>query len=350
MFKFQDFRAKLSEIADPDSSGDVYQKIIVSKDPMYKWFFCSDRFEFLHHVYKYILNRPADPDSVVYLPILDRKFGKFFVFGCVGSSKEAQLGGGKKNKLLFPLYKSIVIFKSLHDKFLKLFDTMISRFNGDSDDMFYKKFEDEFRGSTEEVFDSLEKRYDRFIPVPNGIERAIDIGCGRCEFVKFLKKRGYTATGVDKNIIFVRDGLSESLDIRKSDVFKFLKKIDTNSISLISALHIIEHFDFEVFKKLIKEIHRVLKPGGCLILETPNARNIYVTAGDFYRDPTHIRPIFPDTLDFILRYYSFEGNYYFFNNQHEAIDGKDVYFNSFDDYQYVSRDYAWVGYKIKLSS
>lgn len=43
-----------------------------------------------------------------------------------------------------------------------------------------------------------------------------------------------------------------------------------NSVDEILALHIIEHFDFYEGKEVLKEWYRVLKPGGKLILETPD--------------------------------------------------------------------------------
>lgn len=43
-----------------------------------------------------------------------------------------------------------------------------------------------------------------------------------------------------------------------------------NSVDEILALHIIEHFDFFEGNNVLKEWYRVLKPGGKLLLETPD--------------------------------------------------------------------------------
>lgn len=43
-----------------------------------------------------------------------------------------------------------------------------------------------------------------------------------------------------------------------------------NSVDEIKAFHIIEHFDYYAIREVLKEWHRVLKPGGRLWLETPD--------------------------------------------------------------------------------
>jgi SAM-dependent methyltransferase len=52
------------------------------------------------------------------------------------------------------------------------------------------------------------------------------------------------------------------------DAFKL--KYKTNSVSLILASHLIEHFKFQDHLPLLTEWHRVLKPNGWLIIEAPN--------------------------------------------------------------------------------
>lgn len=45
---------------------------------------------------------------------------------------------------------------------------------------------------------------------------------------------------------------------------------EDNTIDEIRAFHIIEHFDFYEGQEVLKEWHRVLKPGGRIWLETPD--------------------------------------------------------------------------------
>jgi O-antigen chain-terminating methyltransferase len=57
---------------------------------------------------------------------------------------------------------------------------------------------------------------------------------------------------------------------------------------------------------LLTEALRILKPGGILILETPNPENITVASCTFWLDPTHLKPIPPLLLEFHVRHAGFE--------------------------------------------
>ncbi len=56
---------------------------------------------------------------------------------------------------------------------------------------------------------------------------------------------------------------------------------------------------------LVKEAFHVLKPGGLLILETPNPENLLVSTTEFYLDPTHNKPIPSKLLYFLAEYNGF---------------------------------------------
>jgi SAM-dependent methyltransferase len=89
------------------------------------------------------------------------------------------------------------------------------------------------------------------------------------------------------------------------DAIDALAQLPNDSIAIVSGFHIAEHLEFERLGQLIAQAHRVLCPGGLLILETPNPENIAVATNYFYIDPTHVRPLPPDLMAFLPKYYDF---------------------------------------------
>ena len=70
-------------------------------------------------------------------------------------------------------------------------------------------------------------------------------------------------------------------------------KFDDNSIDFVVTFQVIEHIKDD--EKFVQEIHRVLKPGGKLILTTPN---ILMSLS---RNPWHIREYNPTEMNEILK-------------------------------------------------
>ena len=70
-----------------------------------------------------------------------------------------------------------------------------------------------------------------------------------------------------------------------------------------------------------------------------------VGAGDFYRDPGHRAPVFPDTLCYLGSARGFvESAVWFFNPSRQNLLPADQWrFDALEDYVRVSRDYAWTG-------
>jgi len=177
-------------------------------------------------------------------------------------------------------------------------------------DNFYRAFEDKYRGSRELIKERL-KVYLPFIePFKNIYKKeelkVLDLGCGRGEWIELVSENGFKALGVDIDDGMLQACKTLNLDVIHIDALEFLKKSPDDSFVVVSGFHIVEHLQFDVLQNLIKEILRVLKPGGLLILETPNPENIKVATVNFWLDPTHIRPLPPLLLSFLTEYYGFE--------------------------------------------
>jgi len=179
----------------------------------------------------------------------------------------------------------------------------------------YKDFEDKFRGSKDEVKEKLKK----YLPLIENKEVLIDLGCGRGEWIELTG-----AIGVD-----IENYTNKKIII--SDAIDYLKKVDSESVDVITSFHMIEHIEFEKLIELIKEAKRVLKNNGYLILETPNPQNLRVATELFYLDPTHKRVIPKDLLKFILEYEGFFTKVFLINAKREG-NFRDIFYGVGFDY------------------
>lgn len=172
---------------------------------------------------------------------------------------------------------------------------------------FYSAFEARFRGTRDEIKARL-KAYTPFLEPFLGQDPSypcIDLGCGRGEWLELLQGLGFKARGVDLDAGMLAIAKEHGLSVTAQDALLALAELPDGSQSIVSGFHIAEHLPFEVLQQLVQEAHRVLRPGGLLILETPNPENIAVATNYFYLDPTHVRPLPPELMSFLPEYYGF---------------------------------------------
>lgn len=175
---------------------------------------------------------------------------------------------------------------------------------------FYKSFEDKYRGSRELIKSRLEVYKSFILPLKSIYANAcaLDLGCGRCEWLEILTEAGFNAFGIDNDEHMLAEGKKLGFNLVCADAIEYLKTLDSESQVVISAFHLVEHIAFSDLQILVSEALRVLKPGGLLIMETPNPENIIVGSCAFYMDPTHNRPIPPNLLSFLPEYYGYKKN------------------------------------------
>ena len=179
----------------------------------------------------------------------------------------------------------------------------------DMTDKMYRDFEKSFRGSVEEI----EKRQKYYIDnyVLNNVSAeavgmVVDLGCGRGEWLKLLKENGYNGLGVDLNEEFLKTCEANEIKTAHMDVLAYLKTLPSESVKLLTSFQLIEHLNTNQIIELFREMGRVLREDGMIILETPNPVNVNVGAGSFYVDPTHKRQVHPELLKFFARENQFE--------------------------------------------
>jgi len=92
--------------------------------------------------------------------------------------------------------------------------------------------------------------------------RILDVGCGYGEYIKLYKDNGLIANGIDID--------KEAVKQNKEGIFASAEEIPfkDNFFDVVSCIDVLEHVDNPEI--VIKEINRVLKKDGGLILSVPN--------------------------------------------------------------------------------
>jgi len=166
-------------------------------------------------------------------------------------------------------------------------------------DSLYSSLEDVLRGTPEQIKEEVKV----YLPVLEkaGISSGIlDVGCGRGEWLQVLREEGFQARGIDTNRILVQQCKELSLDVEEREALEFLGSLSDGSLKAVTAFHFAEHLPLETLVKFLDETGRTLKPGGLIILETPNPENLLVGSCNFYLDPTHKNPIPIPTMKLLL--------------------------------------------------
>jgi O-antigen chain-terminating methyltransferase len=166
-------------------------------------------------------------------------------------------------------------------------------------DNLYVDFEDQHRGGA----DLIRRRLAEYVPDLARVAdlgRVLDVGTGRGEFLEVMANAGIDAYGVDTNEASVARATERGLEAIHGDALVHLAQLPEESLAAITAFQVVEHLNFDQIETLVVEALRALRPGGLLILETPNPNNLVVGASTFYLDPTHERPLPPQLLHFVL--------------------------------------------------
>ena len=166
-------------------------------------------------------------------------------------------------------------------------------------DAVYPAFQDRFRGSEADV----RARLDIYLPE---VERAgtgrgvLDVGPGRGEWLGLLAERGVPAYGVEASTEMVAALRARGLPVVHGDAVAHLHGLEPGSLDAVTAFHVVEHLDLETLLALLAAAREALRPGGRLILETPNPTNLVMAACNFRLDPTHLQPLPPALTEFLV--------------------------------------------------
>ena len=166
----------------------------------------------------------------------------------------------------------------------------------------YVGFEDQFRGTADEIRARLAPYADLFA----GASDVLDVGCGRGEFLAVLSERGITARGIDVNESMVEVCRQKGLAAAREDALAYLRAQPSGSLGGLLAAQVVEHLDPAYLTNLLDASWAALRPGSVVVLETINPACWFAFFESYIRDITHVRPLHPETLKYLLLASGFE--------------------------------------------
>ena len=129
----------------------------------------------------------------------------------------------------------------------------------------------------------------------------LDIGCGSGELLQLFHKKGWKTVGIEPDDVVRKTAISRyALDIREEIS---LKTIPDGSFDVITMWHVLEHVPDLTGR--VKEIKRLLKNDGILIVAVPNSNSgdakIYGKHWAAYDVPRHLWHFTKDSIAMLFR-------------------------------------------------
>lgn len=130
--------------------------------------------------------------------------------------------------------------------------------------------------------------------VANG--RLLDVGCGSGEFLRFMQRLGWRVEGVDFDAEAARNAGAKHVTVHVGSLEA--QEFADDTFDAVTLSHFIEHVHDP--RRLVEECHRILRPGGRLVIVTPNSASlghrIYRENWKYLEPPRHLHLFNRNTL------------------------------------------------------
>lgn len=164
-------------------------------------------------------------------------------------------------------------------------------------DYSYLLLENRFRGAEEEISKRLEIYPALF---KNSTRAILEIGSGRGELQELFKKSSISSYGVELDSAMVEHCASKGLNVKKEDGLAHLTSLADKSLGGVIAIQVIEHLAKKQLENLFSLCAKKVADGGKVIFETINTTSLSALCHNYFRDPTHVLPIHPETIAYMM--------------------------------------------------
>ena len=120
----------------------------------------------------------------------------------------------------------------------------------------YVGFEDQFRGSPEQI----RARLEAYLPYFEGASDVLDVGCGRGEFLDLLREHDIGGRGLDLNHEMVEVCRTRGLTADEGDALGYLEGLPDQSLGGLLAAQVVEHLEPGYLMQMLDAAYHKLRP------------------------------------------------------------------------------------------
>lgn len=142
-----------------------------------------------------------------------------------------------------------------------------------------------------------------------------DIGCGRGDLMDLLLKRGHDVYGVDQSpasVDEVRKRFGGFSHFKGASLIEGEIDLPDRTVDTGFLIEVVEHLSDDALATALSEAHRVIRPGGHLVLTTPNQEDLRASetmcpeCGSIFHRVQHVRAWSAESLTEELQRFGFE--------------------------------------------
>jgi len=165
-----------------------------------------------------------------------------------------------------------------------------------SPDVSYLLLENRYRGSEQEI----ERRLSIYPEIFRDVQGPVlEIGSGRGELQRLFAQSSISSYGVDLDAVMVNVANAQGCKTEYGDGIAHLRGLKDGSLGGIVAIQVVEHLTRDQLHELCDLAKRKVRPGGRIAFETINPQSLLALSSNYFRDPTHVWPMHPDTLGYM---------------------------------------------------
>lgn len=146
----------------------------------------------------------------------------------------------------------------------------------------------------------IKRRQQPYLEYFQGCRNVLDLGCGRGEFLELMAEKGIGGYGIDIEDDAIRYCVDTGLRAEQSEAIEHLASLQDESLDGVFVSQVVEHMSPREIIELVGLAFAKMRKGGYIVIETPNPQCLLIFASFFYADISHVQPIHPETIRFLL--------------------------------------------------